>query len=613
MRRLSWRRLRTVAGVTLRRFPLVLLAALVAAVAATRLVEAQDTSPWLRVVLAAQLAIPTLLAAGLVAERLAARQQPPAVGVAIRAIAMAGLLGYGLSLPRLLPDADWLRFLQLNVAAHLAVAVAPFAGRGEGPRCWRFNLGLLLRTLTGVFFSLVLFAGLAVALGALDMLLGVPVDDDLYLQLLAVVAFVFNTAYVLGGIPLRLGDLDVRAFDPPVVRIFARSILAPLVAVYLAILVVYLVKIVVTSAWPSGWIGYLVSSVAVAGLLSLLLLRPQLADWHGRGRSRWVHVYARTFHVLMVPAVVMLALAVGKRIAQYRVTEPRYLLAVLTAWLAVVVVVGLVRRQPALRAIPASLAVLAVLTAIGPWSAAAVSRQSQLGRLDALMAETGRLSGATYVAATTQVDPERAAEISRLLDYLFGHFGTDALGRRAQPALQDALIAAVSATPARRPATRTLATTAAEFLGVPYRERWQGSSQTRHAFHRQGGEPGRASPVAGHDWLVGEIALGEQPQSFRVGQQAMQVTVDWPATRLVLASGSGDSLTVALAPWLARLREQSGGGPEAAVADSLLELRAAGPRLRLLLRAESVHWVDDEAGQPRSGMIRGALLLGASP
>jgi hypothetical protein len=70
-------------------------------------------------------------------------------------------------------------FLQLNVGFHLLVAVLPFAGRGAARGMWSFNVTLLLRFITAVFFSLVLFAGLSMALAALDMLFGVDLDDEI--------------------------------------------------------------------------------------------------------------------------------------------------------------------------------------------------------------------------------------------------------------------------------------------------------------------------------------------------------------------------------------------------------------------------------------------------
>ena len=44
---------------------------------------------------------------------------------------------------------------------------------------------------------------------------------------------------------------------------------------------------------------------------------------------RWVRTYTRGFYVALLPAIVMLWLAIGKRVAQYGITERRYFLIVL--------------------------------------------------------------------------------------------------------------------------------------------------------------------------------------------------------------------------------------------------------------------------------------------
>ena len=56
-------------------------------------------------------------------------------------------------------------------------------------------------------------------------------------------------------------------------------------------LLAYLVKIVAGGEWPSGWIGWLVTSVAVAGLLGFLLVHP-LRDDAGEGLDPDLHPLA---------------------------------------------------------------------------------------------------------------------------------------------------------------------------------------------------------------------------------------------------------------------------------------------------------------------------------
>src|SRR5439155_22978364 len=222
-----------------------------------------------------------------------------------------------------------LRFYQLLVAGHLLVAVAPYAGAGRLEGFWQYNRFLFLRYLLASLYSFVLWVGLAVALGALNQLFGLKVPGEAYGHLAAVLAFAFHPWFFLAGLPRDYAALDQLDDYPIGLKVFPQFVLMPLVVAYLAILTAYLGKVIITRTWPSGWIGYLVSCVSSAGVLALLLVHPirQRAD------SRWVDAYGRWWFVALVPSLVMLLLATGKRVGQYGITEPRYFLLTLALWL----------------------------------------------------------------------------------------------------------------------------------------------------------------------------------------------------------------------------------------------------------------------------------------
>lgn len=590
MRRFTLQRMGDATGRVAQRFPLPLLAALTAAVAGIALVKHEDSTTLLHVLITGQLSISFLLAASLLGERLHS-WIPVAAGTLLA-------VTYGVSLPGHLHDADWLRFVHLDVGAHLLVCVAPFLQPGRAQGQWAFSLILLLRFITAAFFSLVLFAGLSVALLALDQLLGMNVDDDLYFQLFIIIGFVFNTGYLLAGVP---GDLDAAGVDadqPRVIRVFARYILAPLVAVYLVILLIYLGKVITTTVWPSGWIGYLVSSVAVAGLLSLLLLAPAFE----REDQRWVRRYARVFHVLMIPAVIMLAMAVQKRIGQYGVTEPRYVLLVLTAWLAVMVALGAWRPQPRVWAIPATLCALAFLTALGPWSSFAVSRRAQLGRLDALLVANERLVDGVLVPSGAVVPREDVATISRQLDYLFGHFGTGVLGRRTPAELKEKLDRRDD--DSWNPVASSSAATTMEFVGLTYRSRWLADPSLRQRFRRKAVTA--TVDAAGCRQVLPAFDATEDTLRYRADEEELRLYLDPAVAHLDVTLGNR-RLRVPLDDLKARLQQYRKDHGDTDVPDSLLTVDASGLDLRARLLVDLLQWSEgDSLLTPR---LSGALLL----
>jgi hypothetical protein len=317
------------------------------------------------------------------------------------------------------------RFLQLNVGLHLLAAFLPFARGGSHNGFWQYNRALLLRFLTALLYSAVVYLGLALALLALDRLLGLPIPEKSYLWLLIVTLFVFNTWVFIGGVPRDIAGLESVTDYPRALKVFAQYILIPLVAIYLAILTIYLFKVIVTAVWPSGWIGWMVSSVAVVGILALLLVWPVA----NRIENRWVATYTRWFFIFMIPADVMLLLAVYKRIHQYGVTENRYFLAVLALWLAALAVYFIVSQKRRIKLIPMTLCAVAFATSVGPWGAYTVALKSQTARLERLMEANGILVNGAITKATKEVPVDERREISAISLYLARYHGRKAFDR----------------------------------------------------------------------------------------------------------------------------------------------------------------------------------------
>ena len=461
------------ATATFGRFPAPLMAAM--AVAVLMLVVVEDPEALelvMRGALAAALLVPTLFAVDVATER-GGRAGIRWVGAAA-AVACASLF--------FLASRGWSdehvtsRFVQLLLAAHLLVAFLPFSRTGEDNAFWQFNRTLFLRFAVATLYTGVLFVGLVVALVSVDTLFDLDVQPENYFRLLIILAFVVHPWIVLSGVPSDVPALESEREYPPALKIFAQFVLIPLVTVYLGILTAYLVRVVVTGEWPSGWIGWLVSSVSAAGTLALLLVHPV----RDREENRWVNGYARWFWVLLMPSIVMLFLAVGQRVGQYGFTENRYFLLVLAAWIAVISVYFAITRSREIRWIPVSLCAVSAVTFFGPWGAYSVAERSQVGRLLEMLARSGipDLSNVRAGAASANVEDER--EISAVLRYLFetrGHDPVEAL-LGADAVREHTVDPAVTGhvDDHGRFADEDAEFTA-EFLGLDYVNRWNGNNE----------------------------------------------------------------------------------------------------------------------------------------
>jgi hypothetical protein len=558
----------------------VVVSAIVATAAGWVLVGESSGSdvPGLRLFVTAVLGIPFFFAIETMGERQGWSRTRTAI---VELVGLLALLAFYLAWPSWSEEHSWTRWFQLIVGLHLLVAVLPYAFVGELNGFWQYNRSLLLRFLIAAFFSVVLFAGLAGALAAIDNLLGVDVEDETYGRLWFLIAFTFNTWYFVAGIPRDLAALDRDADYPLLVKVFAQYILLPIVAVYLAILTIYLGKVIVTREWPSGWIGYLVSGVSAAGILTLLLVHP-IRD---REENRWVNTYARWFFIALIPAIIMLFLAVGKRIDQYGITERRYFLLVLTIWIAATAVYYSIVRSRNIKLIPGTLCVIAFATFLGPWSAYSVSLASQIGRLEGLLTGNGLLEEGVARPAASPVSAEDRREISAILLYLLKTHGTTGIEAWfSDPPLARIDSLGMEPTSDHQEAEQRARVISAS-LGIEYVWERERESPDRFDFSAAG-EP-VAVPIGAYDYAITGVAVLDGTYSIQGSTLVLRYVEETNSVEVVL--GEQVLAELSLARLLAGLRAyRAEGGNVWSVPRELMALEAHHEDADVLLRIERV-------------------------
>jgi hypothetical protein len=367
--------------------------------------------------------------------------------------------------------------------------------------------------------------GLAIALAALDKLFGLHVPGETYLRLWFVLAFVANTWIFLAGVPADLTALAEDREYPKALKIFTQYILTPLVAVYLLILLAYLVKILITGEWPSGWIGYLVTSVAVAGILGFLLVHPLRDD----PEEGWIRTYRRWVFIALIPAAAMLLVAFYKRIEPYGLTELRYLGAVLGVWLFLTSLLFAVRRDQGIRIIPLTLASVLLATLYGPLGATPRAVASQAARL------SREIAAARATPSPNAVTPaERQA--SAALYFLVEH-GADAEIARA---FGGEVPGGVVVPDTLRFRTDSLAGAIMAAASLDYSPRWGVRGEQRPGYVSYTAKEGEPLAVAGYSWLV---PVSAEDSVVVAGRDTLRLAFDTTARRLTVAFRADSVLT----------------------------------------------------------------------
>ncbi|HEX6964201.1 MAG TPA: DUF4153 domain-containing protein [Gemmatimonadaceae bacterium] len=573
------------------RFPVTLAAGAATAVFAIIATTHDAADTWTRLAFVTVLGIPLSFALTMLAE---ARAWPRLVRWAAFLAGACALAAFYSVWSGIDEKPDAIRFFQLAAALHLAVAFLPFVGVAESRAFWQYNRRLLLSFLRAAVFSGVLFVGLAIALASLDKLFGLDVPDVTYPRLWFVLAFVVNTWIFLAGVPNDLAALEADREYPRALKVFTQYILTPLVAVYLLILLAYLVKILVTGQWPSGWIGYLVTSVSVAGILGFLLVHP-LRDERGEG---WIRTFRRLLFIGLIPAALMLLAAFAKRIAPYGLTELRYLGTLLGVWLLAIAVLFTVRREHGIRIIPLSLCVLLLVTLYGPLGATHRTVASQASRLEQALAVARATPSPNRV---TPAEVQASAALKFLVEHRADAEIASAFGGRAP---SRAVLATLKWYQADSVARAIMVS-----ASLDYARTTNPSEQEPGFFDVSIGEQG-ALAVASFDWMV---PITMEDSVIAIGDDTLQFAFDTMTAHLTVASRRGSPLSLAFAPVMdSGERSDSTGGRIISVPPDRLYIATTGGERRAALQLSWLEWRRTTGRRSVSGWV-GRLLIGAAP
>lgn len=419
---------------TAMRFPFVLLISLLGTICAIVLIEKQpseEPTVFISLLYSSILGIPFLTTLTLLSEK---KQWGIGISIGAQVIGLLLLGLYSFMIPHTMegvPMLYTLRQLLLGLALVLLVFVVPYSKNEQVHDYWYFGKTVILRILTTILFSHVLFAGLAIALAALDFLFGVDVPGKRYGELWICILGIFAIWFLLAGIPSLPYSKDESAQYPKALKRFAQFILFPLLLLYVLILYAYLGKIILEWEWPNGWVSKLIFGFMTTGLVSLLLVHP-IKD---NEENHWIKKAAQWFYIITIPLLAMLFLALWQRISDYGVTVDRYLGIASAIWFSVVILYFLISRKKRIVFLSASLCAIALVVSFGPWGVFSISEQSQVKRLQEILVQHRVLVDGRAQSSHDSLPVNVTQQVNSILSYLYEFHGYDAI----QPWFQGSL------------------------------------------------------------------------------------------------------------------------------------------------------------------------------
>ncbi|MFT7065960.1 MAG: hypothetical protein ACJAUO_001538 [Sediminicola sp.] len=274
------------------------------------------------------------------------------------------------------------------MAGHLFILFAPFAFTWNSAAYWNYLKNIATSIFKSLFFSGVIFLGLVLAMTAVKFLFDYDLDAKRYGQLFIICLGIVNSWIFLADFPRDIMESTEMKYGKAL-EVLVTYILIPLALLYMLILYAYSIKIIVAWELPKGWVSYLVTALAFLGFLIQVLINPvqkTLKSWS-------INYFYPLFYILLGPLLILLFIAISRRILDYGITENRYFVFALALWITGNTLYLLLSKNKSLRILPISLFLITMMVSFGFWGAFAVSKNSQAKQFEKVYTHIKKSNG----------------------------------------------------------------------------------------------------------------------------------------------------------------------------------------------------------------------------
>ena len=323
-----------------------------------------------------------------------------------------------LCLPNVLPR------VVIVVAITVAMVYVPFRKEKTDTAMWNFVKSLVVGAVQCLCIGILLFISLMLLVYSLDFLFRISWDNEAISVVSIVSLLTVPSLLMLTRIPSG-EDKYRREFAPmSFLKATVRYLFAPVTVLYLLVLYVYALKIVIAWQLPDGNVSLPVSILAISSILLGIVMYPSLSERDNNIEHRFV----RFMPLLVMPLLVLMTIAIGRRISDYGISVSRLYAVTLNLWLYAVALVLVFRRTQRIHWIAISAAVVMVLTTCLPINYCTLTKHyvtSKIGRLiyDHKPKELPIKTSGDYEDWIASMPKESADEIKENIRYIKQTFG----------------------------------------------------------------------------------------------------------------------------------------------------------------------------------------------
>jgi hypothetical protein len=366
---------------TIFRFPFVMAACfigvieMIVALQADLFVYPELTKIILNIFLVVMLAIPIFISIRLFSE---SRQIKFNYQLIVNILMTVVFVGVYFLMPENISDTVYgFIYIPIAVAVWSMTFVSAYLNRNGHGDFLKFTQNVIIHGLIYGFLCGVLMFGIMIAVMAIKALFEFSFHPERIIYNLGAVIFGLGLPIlILRTVHKKFVGIEEPSINITLVKILSKYILFPLIAVYFLIIYSYAFKIIFTAVWPEGIVATVVLAFIVLALLTMFI------SYSYYERTRVRHLFTAIFSAI-IPMAILLLVAVSVRVSEYGVTESRYFVTLSGIIFIMISIYYLIARTKFnWKFVVIGLAVIAILTTFGPWSAVSMSRGSQLEQLE---------------------------------------------------------------------------------------------------------------------------------------------------------------------------------------------------------------------------------------
>lgn len=264
-----------------------------------------------------------------------------------------------------------------------------------------------------VFFSGIIFLGIALIIGAVDQLL-FSVNSKIYSYNATIVFFIFAPLFFLSMIPVYPGkpneETEKHSNIPRLLEVLISYIIIPISAIFTMILIIYIVLNIRGEFWTNNLLEPMLVSYSIAIIL-IYILSSML-------ENKFAIFFRKYAPKVLVPIVLFQVVASVLKVQEMGITYGRYYAVLYGIYAAIAG--GILSFLPVKRngLIAALLIIFSVISIVPPIDAFSVSKSSQLNTLEnTLIANEMLVNG--EIVAKPDLNNEEKMKIINSMNYLY--------------------------------------------------------------------------------------------------------------------------------------------------------------------------------------------------